>query len=218
MRTGVESRAELTFADLTITRLGANTIFSLEAGTREVELTKGTILIEVPSKAAPVKASTAAVTVAVMGGTALLGTGPPIKFMVLEGTGTMYPKGRPEKAVTVHGGEMVMMTADGHITRPTEFDVKLVLETSHLIVDFPPLVNLPLILMVMNQQLAEQMRLDHRAHLHPRVGDRRPALLADKRRDHDDPVDQQQYPKDRSEIAQLGKRERESVLIYTRAH
>src|SRR6266576_4476792 len=45
VRTGVESRAELTFADLTITRLGANTIFSLEAGTREVELTKGTILI-----------------------------------------------------------------------------------------------------------------------------------------------------------------------------
>ncbi|HEU5247124.1 MAG TPA: hypothetical protein VFU09_08555, partial [Candidatus Udaeobacter sp.] len=28
VRTGVESRAELTFTDLTITRLGANTIFS----------------------------------------------------------------------------------------------------------------------------------------------------------------------------------------------
>jgi len=156
VRTGVKSRAELTFTDLTITRLGANTIFSLEAGAREVELTKGTILIEVPSKAAPVKASTAAVTVAVMGGTALLGTGPPIKFMVLEGTCTMYPKGHPEKAVTVHGGEMVMATADGHITQPTEFDVKLVVETSHLIVDFPPLTNLPLILAVVDQQLAEQ--------------------------------------------------------------
>src|SRR5213083_1895998 len=50
VRTGVESRAELTFADLTITRLGANTIFSLMAGAREVELTKGTILIDVPAK------------------------------------------------------------------------------------------------------------------------------------------------------------------------
>src|SRR5437667_9789189 len=54
VRTGAESRAELTFTDLTITRLGANTIFSLQAGAREVELTKGTILIEVPAKAAPV--------------------------------------------------------------------------------------------------------------------------------------------------------------------
>src|SRR5438270_13660186 len=34
VRTGVESRAELTFTDLTITRLGANTIFSLMAGAR----------------------------------------------------------------------------------------------------------------------------------------------------------------------------------------
>src|ERR1041384_5916508 len=32
VRTGVESRAELTFNDLTITRLGANTIFSFIAG------------------------------------------------------------------------------------------------------------------------------------------------------------------------------------------
>src|ERR1043166_10323898 len=43
VRTGVESRAELTFTDLTITRLGANTIFSLKAGAREVDLTSGTI-------------------------------------------------------------------------------------------------------------------------------------------------------------------------------
>src|SRR5712691_6905567 len=34
VRTGVESRAELTFADLTITRLGANTIFSFKRGGR----------------------------------------------------------------------------------------------------------------------------------------------------------------------------------------
>ena len=156
VRTGKESRAELTFTDLTITRLGANTIFSLKAGAREVDLTSGTILLAVPSGAAPAKANTVGVTVSVMGGTALLATGPPTKFMVLEGIGTIYPKGHPEKAATVHGGEMVMMTADKKITQPEKFDVKLVLETSALIVDFPPLANLPLILTVMNQQLAEQ--------------------------------------------------------------
>jgi hypothetical protein len=39
VRTGVESRTELTFNDLTITRLGANTIFSFTAGARQAELT-----------------------------------------------------------------------------------------------------------------------------------------------------------------------------------
>src|SRR6266446_6507468 len=38
VRTGVDSRAELTFADLTIARLGANTLFSFNEGTRTVDL------------------------------------------------------------------------------------------------------------------------------------------------------------------------------------
>src|SRR6266487_6140 len=156
VRTGVESRAELTFNDLTITRLGANTIFSFTAGARQAELTQGAILLQVRPGAPAVRANTTAVTVAVMGGTALLSTGPPTKFMVLEGIGTIYPLGHPEKAVTVHGGEMV--TAEGgRISKPEKFDVKLVLATSALIVDFAPLANLPLILAVVDQQQAEQL-------------------------------------------------------------
>ena len=58
VRTGVESRAELTFTDLTITRLGANTIFSFKRGARELDLTSGAILLEVPPNKAPVKVST----------------------------------------------------------------------------------------------------------------------------------------------------------------
>src|ERR1700720_173987 len=41
VRTGSQSRSELTFADLTITRLGANTIFSFNEGTREMNLIDG---------------------------------------------------------------------------------------------------------------------------------------------------------------------------------
>jgi FecR protein len=156
VRTGVESRAELTFTDLTITRLGANTIFSFKQGARELDLTSGAVLLQVPPKAPAVKVNTSAVTAAVTGGTALLATGPPTKFMVLEGTGTFYPAGHPERAVTVHSGEMMMMTANGRMTKPEKFDVKLVVETSRLIQDFPPLANLPLIMLVVNQQLAEQ--------------------------------------------------------------
>jgi hypothetical protein len=156
VRTGVESRAELTFADLTLTRLGANTIFSFKQGARELDLTSGAVLLEVPPKAPAVKVSTSAVTAAITGGTALFATGPPTKFMVLEGIGTFYPAGHPERAATVNGGEMMTMTADGRMTKPEKFDVKLVLKTSRLIKDFPPLENMPLVMAVVDLQLAEQ--------------------------------------------------------------
>src|SRR5205809_2054365 len=156
VRTGVESRAELTFTDLTITRLGANTVFSFKQGARELDLTSGAVLLEVPPKAPAVKISTSAVTAAVTGGTALFSTGPPTKFMVLEGIGTFYPTGHPERAATLNGGEMMTMTANGRMTKPEKFDVKLVLKTSRLIKDFPPLENMPLVMAVVDLQLAEQ--------------------------------------------------------------
>jgi len=45
LRTGNDSRSELTFADLTITRLGANPIFSVNKAGRTVKLDSGSILI-----------------------------------------------------------------------------------------------------------------------------------------------------------------------------
>jgi len=156
VRTGVESRAELTFTDLTLTRLGANTVFSFKQGAREIELTSGAVLLQIPTKAPAVKVSTSAVTAAITGGTALFSKGPPTKFMVLEGIGTFYPIGHPERAATINGGEMMTMTADGRMTKPEKFDVKMVLKTSRLIKDFPPLENMPLVMAVVDLQLAEQ--------------------------------------------------------------
>src|SRR5437868_4146464 len=78
----------------------------------------------------------------------------PGKLMVLEGVGRVWPIGHPELAVTVHAGEMVWLTAGGHISTPEKFDVKLVLETSLLITDFAPLPNLDLILQVIDTQQA----------------------------------------------------------------
>src|SRR5256885_2860475 len=72
VRTGVDSRTELTFADLTITRLGANTVFTFKGGTRDLNLTSGAILIQVPRNGAEVKVTTAAVTAAISVGTALI--------------------------------------------------------------------------------------------------------------------------------------------------
>ncbi len=157
VRTGVDSRSELTFSDLTITRLGANTVFSFNGEARQVDLGSGAILVQVPRNGAEVKIRTAAVTAAITGGTALFESnkGLPTKLLMLEGIGRFYPTGHPEQAVIVHGGEMVMMTPDGQITRPTKFNAALVYKTSKLITSFATLPNADLILAVIDQQQAE---------------------------------------------------------------
>src|ERR1051325_4477473 len=155
VRTGVESRVELTFPDLTITRLGQNTIFSFVQGAREVHLDNGSILIQVPPGAPAASIKTAAVTAAISGGTCLFSVGPPTVYMVLEGTGTFFPPAHPEQAVTLHGGELVTMTADGRVSQIHAFNVPLVLSTSHLILDFPELLTLPLILDIASMQTVE---------------------------------------------------------------
>jgi hypothetical protein len=70
--TGVQSRAELRFPDKTITRLGANTTFRLEEGTRNIDLDRGVILLQVPKQMGGATVRTAAVTAAVTGTTLLV--------------------------------------------------------------------------------------------------------------------------------------------------
>src|SRR5437868_2497733 len=157
VRTGVDSRTELTFSDLTITRLGANTVFSFNGEARQIDLGSGAVLVQVPRNGAEAKVRTAAVTAAITGGTGLCESnkGFPTKLLMLEGIGHFFRNGHPEEAAIVHGGEMVMMTPDGRITRPTKFNAALVYKTSKLITSFPPLPNVDLILAVIDEQQAE---------------------------------------------------------------
>jgi len=72
VKTGIKSRAELLFQDKTLTRLGANTLFSFDEGTRELELERGTVLLQIPKGICGAKIRTAAVTAAVTGTTIML--------------------------------------------------------------------------------------------------------------------------------------------------
>lgn len=157
VRTGVDSRTELTFSDLTITRLGANTVFSFNGEARQIDLGSGAVLVQVPRNGAEAKIRTAAVTAAISGGTALFEAHKnlPTKLLMMEGIGRFYRNGHPEEAEIVHGGEMAMMTPDGRITRPTKFNAALVYKTSKLITSFPTLPNADLILAVIEAQQAE---------------------------------------------------------------
>ena len=64
LETGKASRAELTFNDQTIARVGANSVFSFSRGTRELELNQGVIFMQVPKNAGGATIQTASVTAA----------------------------------------------------------------------------------------------------------------------------------------------------------
>src|SRR5439155_22277060 len=132
-------------------------ILHINKSTLNISLSKDAVLIKVTRNSTDVTISTAAVTAAISGGTAAFekNKGLPTKLLMLEGIGRFYPTGHPEEAVVVHGGEMVMMTVDGKITRPTKFNAALVYKTSKLITSFPKLANADLILAVIDEQQAE---------------------------------------------------------------
>jgi hypothetical protein len=79
VKTGPDSRTELTFTDQTLARLGANTIFSFNEGTRNLDLAGGAMLLRVPKGAGGAKISTAAVTAAITGTTVIIEYHPPKK-------------------------------------------------------------------------------------------------------------------------------------------
>ncbi len=72
VRTGLESRSELEFPDLTLARLGANTIFSFNQEAREVKLINGAILLRVPKNSGGAKITTEAVTAGIVGTTVMM--------------------------------------------------------------------------------------------------------------------------------------------------
>src|SRR5437868_12453261 len=72
VRTGDESRSELTFVDLTITRLGANSIFSFNKAGRNAEVDSGSILFRVPKNSGGGRITSSGVSVAVTGTTGIL--------------------------------------------------------------------------------------------------------------------------------------------------
>jgi mannose-6-phosphate isomerase-like protein (cupin superfamily) len=109
VRTGTDSRAELQFTDQTLTRLGANTVFSFGAGARTYDLGSGAILMTAPKGAGTVKISTGVATCAISGFTAILESHQNAwnKFIVLYGDGTFTFK-NGAGSCHLHTGQMVV--------------------------------------------------------------------------------------------------------------
>jgi hypothetical protein len=110
VRTGTDSRAELTFVDQTLTRLGANTVFSFGAATRTYDLGSGAILMSAPKDTGTVKITTAVATCAVSGFTAILERHSNTwnKFIILHGNGWLQINGLPGGPCHLQTGQMVV--------------------------------------------------------------------------------------------------------------
>ncbi len=140
VQTGMDSRTEVTFADQTLARLSANTIFSFNKGTRNLDLADGAMLLRVPKGASGAKISTAAVTAALGGTTVIVEFHPHayLKFITLEGTARLYLKHRWGESVLVRAGEMLITNPDAKsLPDPVDVDLERLLKTSRLIIDFP---------------------------------------------------------------------------------
>ena len=142
VKTGAQSRAELMFGDRSLTRLGADTIFNFQQGSRDLELKQGTIFFHVPKGAGGAKIRTAAITAAITGTTGFFEYSPKagpdgiIKFGLLEGGATLFIRGRLGHVIRVGPGEMVVLPArpdDFNSTEVIHFDIGRFLQTAPLI-------------------------------------------------------------------------------------
>ena len=146
VRTGDESRSELTFVDLTITRLGANSIFSFNRAGRSVDLGGGSVLLRVPKDSGGARISTSAVTVGVTGTTVIMESVRRNKLIVLEGSARINLRKFPMESATLRGGQMIDVPPGATTLPPVvNIDVNEVMKKNPLITDFPPLPSRDLI-------------------------------------------------------------------------
>jgi hypothetical protein len=161
VKTGEESRSELTFTDLTITRLSANTVFSFNKAGREVQLDSGAILFRVPKNSGGGSIITHAVTVGITGTTVIfeysnLGHG---KLTVLEGDANLALVNHPDESKHVRAGQMLDVKAGANkLPAPVEVDLSEIMRKSPLIRDFPPLPSQDLIIAAINDQQASSSK------------------------------------------------------------
>jgi hypothetical protein len=142
VRTGSASRSELTFADLTISRLGANTIYSFDRAGRDVQLTNGSLLLAVPKSSGGGNIRTDPVTVAVTGTTLIFehARGGRSKLIVLEGAARLSLTKVRGQSRDLRAGQMLEVPAGATtLGMPQDIDIDDVMKTHPLVTNFRPL-------------------------------------------------------------------------------
>jgi hypothetical protein len=141
IRTGPDSRAEISAPDQTVTRIGANTLFSFDPEKSQIHLQRGSVLFDSPSGKGGGTIRTAAVTATVLGTTLEVGTtrNGGFKVLLIEGKGRI--RTTTGKTRTLVAGQMVYALPGGDLSHPVFFRLSQQVATSALLGGFKK--NLP---------------------------------------------------------------------------
>ena len=156
VRTGPESRAELTAPDHTITRVGANTVFSFADSGRILNLEQGNLLFHAPKGIGGGTIKSGGASAAVLGTTLIVSATPDggLKVILLEGKGTVTLANG--KKVTLTAGQMVYVLPGGtELSKVMNINLERLVAGSLLVNGFDhPLPSEPLI----KQAIAKQKK------------------------------------------------------------
>jgi hypothetical protein len=136
LKTGADSRAELVAEDKTVTRVGSNTIFSVEANSRDVNLAQGSVLLHTPSGRGGGRIKSAGATASVLGTTLAVSANPDggFKTSLLEGKGEVKdPKGAK---VGLVAGQVTFAKPGGGLSPALNFDLRAQISNSKLVGGF----------------------------------------------------------------------------------
>ena len=155
LRTGNASRAELVAQDKTITRVGANTIFSFDPGNRTIDLQQGSLLFHSPHGKGGGTIHTGSATASVLGTTIIVTTTPNGGFKVIDLEGQVEVKFLSGLKQTLKPGQMTFILPGGKQLAPIiVFRLDTLIKKSLLVKGFfEPLPSLPLIVDQMEKQL-----------------------------------------------------------------
>ena len=134
LKTGGNSRAELQFPDLTITRVGSNALFRFVTGTREMVLDSGTILFSSPKGAGGGKVQAGAITAAVTGSDFLISNAGRVKVICLSHKLLVYFTANPKVRAVLLPGQMLEIVPGAEKKMPPVVTINLetLLATSKL--------------------------------------------------------------------------------------
>jgi hypothetical protein len=132
--TGGYSRAELQFKDLTIIRVGSNSLFRFLAGTREATLDGGTILFSSPKGAGGGKVQAGNITAAVTGSDFMISNVRRVKVICLSHKVAVYFTANPRIRAELLPGQMLDIPAGVERKMPPVGTINLgkLLSTSQL--------------------------------------------------------------------------------------
>ena len=153
IKTGADSRAELVAEDQTVTRVGANTIFSVEANSRDVNIAKGSVLFHSPAGKGGGNIKSAGATASVLGTTLIVGANQAggFKVMLLEGKGQV--SGAGGGATRLNAGQMSFAMPGQAPSQPLNFELKGQVSGSKLVGGFSkPLASIAKIEAAVNVQ------------------------------------------------------------------